>query len=318
MKSIYVTELSPGDDVSEVFALRTVDLKEIQSGKMISLELVDRSGRIKGVIWNGTGAQMKILRPGSIIKIEGSVTTYRGANQITVAKIKQCEKYDPDDFIPRGDISYEDLESRLKKAIDEIKDNDYARLLSHIFSNPEMWKSFLMGVGGKLWHHNYLGGLAEHSLSMFDLCNDYCKRYAELDRDLILCGAILHDIGKIRSYSLAVAIDYTNEGRLLGHIVIGDEIVREAISEIAPFPEEKAMKIRHLILSHQGELEYASPVVPMMSESMALYTADLLDSKLAAMRRIRKNEDRPGVEWSKFVNLLDRQLYFGSKEEKNE
>ncbi len=277
MKSIYVTELAPGDDVSEVFALRTVDLKEIQSGKMISLELVDRSGRIKAVIWNGTSDHMKILRPGGVYKVDGSVTTYQGKNQIAVHKIKQCEQFDPDDFIPRGEISYEDLNVRLTDAINEIKDKDYKKLLDSIFSESNLRKEFLLGVGGKLWHHNYLGGLAEHSLSMFDLCKDFCGRFAELDRDLILAGALLHDIGKIRSYSLASVIDFTSEGRLLGHIAIGDEVVRQAIDKISSFPEEKAMKIRHLVLSHQGALEYASPVVPMMPESMALYAADMLD-----------------------------------------
>jgi 3'-5' exoribonuclease len=120
---------------------------------------------------------------------------------------------------------------------------------------------------------------------------------------LILTGAILHDIGKIRSYSLVSAIDYTSEGRLLGHIVIGDEIVRNAIEGLNNFPAEKALKLRHLILSHQGTLEQASPVAPMMPEGFALYAADLLDSKLSALRRIRKKEKRPGVEWSNFVNL---------------
>jgi len=317
MKSVYVAELAVGDDVSELFAVRSVDLKEFSGGKMVSLELVDRTGRIKGIIWDAPAGMINNLKIDRIYRVTGSVTTYKGDNQITVTAIKPCEEFDTDDFIPRGDLSYEELNKKLEEAIGRIKDSDYRGLLKELFSDSEIRESFLNGVGGKLWHHNYVGGLAEHSLSMFELCRGFCENYEELNRDLILTGAILHDIGKIRSYSLVSAIDYTSEGRLLGHIVIGDEMVREAIGRLDNFPAEKALKLRHLILSHQGSLEQASPVVPMMPEGYALYAADLLDSKLTALRRIRKKEKRPGVEWSSFVNLLNTFLYFGSEEEEN-
>jgi len=317
MKSVYVAELAVGDNVSELFAVRSVDLKEYSGGKMVSLELVDRTGRIKGIIWDGSAALMKDLMVDRVYRIRGSVTMYKGDNQITVNAIEPCEEFDTDDFIPRGDLSYEELNKKFEEAIGRIKDSDYRGLLKELFSDSEIRESFLNGVGGKLWHHNYVGGLAEHSFSMFELCSSFCENYKELNRDLILTAAILHDIGKIRSYSLVSAIDYTSEGRLLGHIVIGDELVRDAIERLGNFPKEKALKLRHLILSHQGSLEQASPVVPMMPEGYALYAADLLDSKLAALRRIRKNEKRPGVEWSNYVNLLNSFIYFGSEEEED-
>ena len=315
MKSVYVTELSIGDDVSDLFAIRTVDLKEYSGGKMIALELVDRTGRIKGVFWEAPADVMQVLKAGEVYKIQGTVTSYKGENQITVQNIKPCKEFDPDDYLPRGDYSYEDIEEKLEKAMVQINDSDYSGLLKKLFSDRELKETFLNGVGGKLWHHNYIGGLAEHSLAMFDLCADFCRKYKKLDKDLLLTGAILHDIGKTRTYSLISAIDYTSEGRLMGHIVIGDEIIRDAIKEMENFPSQKALKLRHLILSHQGTLEQASPVVPMMAESMVLYAADLLDSKLGAFRRIREKEKRPGIEWSNFVNLLNTHLYFGSEEE---
>ncbi|UCE65911.1 MAG: HD domain-containing protein [Candidatus Zixiibacteriota bacterium] len=315
MKSVYVNELLMGDDVCDLFAIRTVDFKEYSGGKMIVLELVDRTGRIKGILWDGSLELLRDLKAGDIYKIHGTVTTYKNENQITVGRVEHCDDFDLNDFLPGGDYSYEELEGRLDKSIAEIGDPDYNGLLKNLFSNRELKKSFLNGVGGKLWHHNYIGGLAEHSLAMFDICKDYCRLYKELDKDLLLTGAIVHDIGKTRTYSLISAIDYTSEGRLLGHIVMGDEIIRTVIGAIGKFPEEKALKLRHLILSHQGTLEQASPVLPMMPESIALYAADLLDSKLAAFRRIRKKEKRPGVEWSNYVNLLNTHLYFGSEEE---
>lgn len=311
MKSTFVAELSAGESVDDLFALRKAELKEYSTGKMIVIEVGDRTGRIKGVIWSGSGEILRNLIAGQIYRVKGSVTTYKSETQITVEKTEPVREFDPADFLPAGPISRDDLDSRLERAINSISDPHYRALVSGIFSESGFRQAFLGGVGGKLWHHNHTGGLAEHTLSVFDLCTDFAARYKELDKDLIAAGALLHDIGKVESYSLDNFIDYTDSGRLLGHIVIGDEKVRNAISGIPEFPNEKQLKIRHLVLSHQGSPEQSSPVPPMTSEGMALYIADLLDSKLAAFRRIRQKELRPGVRWSNYVNLLERHIYFG-------
>jgi 3'-5' exoribonuclease len=311
MKKSFVSSLSPGDNVDDIFALRKVEFKEFPTGKMISLELGDRTGRIKGVIWSGSWETAKTLQAGKTYGIKGTVTTYRGETQITVEKIEPADNYDTKDFLPTGPYTTAELEEKLNWAMAQVHDQHYGPLLTGIFSDLDFRSSFLCGVGGKLWHHNYVGGLAEHTFGVFALCLDFAARYNELDRDLLLSGALLHDIGKAQSYSLDNYIDYTDPGRLIGHIVIGDEMVKEAITRIPDFPPEKSLKIRHLILSHQGSPEQSSPVPPMMAEGMALYVADLLDSKLAALRRIKQKEHRPGVRWSSYVNLLDRYIYFG-------
>lgn len=318
MKSSFIAELSPGDNVDDLFAIRKVDLREYSGGKMIVLELVDRSGRLNGVIWNGSSQIMKNLRAGEVYCVKGSVSTFKGENQVTIEKVEPVTDYDPEDFLPRGPFTFEELDNRLTDAIDRISDGHYRKLLESIFSDEKFRRGFLQGVGGKLWHHSYVGGLAEHSLSICDLCSNFASHYKELDRDLLLTGALLHDIGKVESYSLHSAIDYTDSGRLLGHIVIGDQMVRDAITGIPDFPREKIMKIRHLILAHQGSPEQASPVPPMIPEGMALYIADLLDSKLAALRRIKNREQRSGVKWSNYVKLLDRFIYFGEGGDKDE
>jgi 3'-5' exoribonuclease len=311
MKSVYVSELSIGDSVNDFFALRKVELREFPNGKMVSLEIGDRTGRMKGVIWSFTPQLLRELIPGDVYRLKGSVTTYKGENQVTVDSIERQKEYDPEDFLARGPFSIDELQARLTAAIHGVTDDSYRALLVAIFSDAGFLPGFLKGVGGKLWHHNYIGGLAEHTLGVFDLCTDFAARYAELDKDLLLTGALLHDIGKIDSYSLESFIEYSDSGRLLGHIVIGDEIVKEVISRIAGFPADKSLRLRHLILSHQGSPEQSSPIPPMMPEGMALYIADLLDSKLAALRRIRQKEHRPGIRWSNYVNLLDRYIYFG-------
>ncbi len=315
MKPSFIAELSPGDDVDDLFAIRKVDLREYSGGKMIILELVDRSGRLSGVIWNGSSEIMKNLRPGEVHRVRGAVSTYKGESQVTVERVEPITDYDPEDFLPRGPFTFDELNTRLTDAISRISDSNYRELLKSILSEEKFRREFLQGVGGKLWHHNYVGGLAEHSLSVFDLCSNFASQYKELDKDILLTGALLHDIGKVESYSLNSAIDYTDSGRLLGHIVIGDQMVKDAIAGIPDFPREKTMKIRHLILSHQGSPEQASPVPPMIPEGMALYLADLLDSKLAALRRIKDKEHRSGVKWSNYVKLLDRFIYFGDGEE---
>ena len=318
MKTSFIAELSPGEDVNDSFAIRKVDLREYSGGKMILLELVDRSGRMNGVIWNGSSEIMKSLRPGEVCRVRGSVSTYKGENQITVETVEPVTEYDLEDFLPRGPFSFDELNNKLTDAIDRISDDHYKELLESIFSEEEFRRGFLVGVGGKLWHHNYVGGLAEHSLSIFDLCSNFASHYKELDKDLLLSGALLHDIGKVESYSLNSAIEYTDSGRLLGHIVIGDQMVKDAIAGIPDFPREKTIKVRHLILSHQGSPEQASPVPPMTPEGMALYIADLLDSKLAAIRRIKDKEQRSGVKWSNYVRLLDRHIYFGDGGDEDE
>jgi 3'-5' exoribonuclease len=318
MKSSFITQLSPGETVDDLFALRRVDLKEYPGGRMITLELVDRSGRMNGVIWDGTTEIMKGLRSGGVFRVRGSVATYKGENQITVQAAEKVAEYDPGDFVAQGPHAYEDLDSRLTEAIEKVEDRHYRSLLDSVFSAGGQRRGFLQGVGGKLWHHSYTGGLAEHSLAIFDLCLDLSIRYKELDRDLLLAGALLHDIGKVESYSLEASIEYTDSGRLLGHIVIGDRMISGAIGGITDFPQEKALKIRHLILSHQGSPEQSSPVPPMTPEGMVLYIADLLDSRLAALRRIKEREYRPGVRWSNFVRLLDRFIYFGNHGDEDE
>lgn len=318
MKSSFIAEFSPGDDVNDLFAIRKVDLREYPGGKMIVLELVDRSGRLNGVIWNGSSEIMKNLRPGMVCRVKGTVSTYKGENQVTIEKVEPAAEFDPEDFLPRGRFTFDELNNKLTDAIGKVSDGHYRKLLETIFSDGEFRRRFLRGVGGKLWHHNYVGGLAEHSLSIFELCLHFASHYEELDKDLLLAGALLHDIGKVESYSLYSAIEYTDSGRLLGHIVIGDQMVKDAIAGIPDFPREKTIKIRHLILSHQGSPEQASPVPPMTPEGMALYIADLLDSKLAALRRIKDKEHREGIKWSNYVKLLDRHIYFGNTGEEDE
>lgn len=164
-----------------------------------------------------------------------------------------------------------------------------------------------------MWHHGYRGGLLEHTIGVAKICEKLCPLYKEIDQDTLLAAALLHDIGKIKTYEHGPTFEYTDEGRLLGHIVMGNQIIVDKIKKIPAFPDELSNKLQHLVLSHQGKLEQASPVVPMTAEAFILYYADEIDSKLNAFYRIKHREHKDGAKWSSYVRLLGQFFYFGEK-----
>jgi 3'-5' exoribonuclease len=218
--------------------------------------------------------------------------------------------------VPVVETDRQVLWQNFRKMIDSLANPYLLSLLRRIFDDDTFAKKFIEAPGGKLWHHNYLGGLMEHTLNIATICDRLAKVYPAIDRDLVVAAALVHDIGKIESYTFGPNFDYTDAGRLLGHIVIGSQMVAEKINEFPEFPKELAMKLQHLILSHQGKLEQASPVEPMTREAFILYHADEIDSKLNAFERINKDERPAGAKWSKFVNLLGRYLYLGEQQAK--
>ena len=196
-----------------------------------------------------------------------------------------------------------------------VENSHLKELLNRVFTDSEIREQFKDAPGGKLWHHNYLGGLLEHTLSVTDIADRVGQMYPDIKRDLIIAAGLLHDIGKISSYTYKTLIDFTDDGRLVGHIVIGAQMVKDKIREIKDFPKDLEMELTHLILSHQGKLEHASPVVPMTLEGLILYYADEIDSNANAYQRITKREKEPGRKWSSYVSLINRYLYFGGEEE---
>jgi 3'-5' exoribonuclease len=200
---------------------------------------------------------------------------------------------------------------QLDELVESIKNNYLAQLLNNIFQDQQVRKDFITAPAGKLWHHNYIGGLLQHSLAVALTCDAVQARYQYIDRDLLITAALLHDIGKIRELQTNGFIDYSDEGRLTGHIVLGAHIVKKKIAEITDFPANLAVKLEHLILSHQGKLEHGSPVLPMMIEAIMLYYADELDSKANAFERIIAKEKGNKSNWSGYINLIERFVYVG-------
>jgi len=205
--------------------------------------------------------------------------------------------------------------ANLKKSLAEIKNPMLQKLLKLFFTDKDFTDRFCKAPGGKLWHHAYLGGLLEHTLSVIIISKFFIHHYHDsVNGDLLLAAAFLHDVGKIEEFSTYGFVDYSTPGRLIGHITIGVNMVMEKISQLPNFPEQLKQQLIHCILSHHGQKDRGSPVVPMTLEALILNFADDLDSSVAAFQRIMAKEKEPGKVWSNYVNLIDRFIYLGGED----
>jgi len=319
MKNQFVKNLKVGSELTELFVLRKKELKETFEGqRFLKLELGDKTGRIDGVVWDNPEELYDQAETGDIVKIKGWVTTYKEVPQIKVERLKKASEGETDisDFLPATDKDIDTLFQEFKKVSHTIENNHLNKLMQLILEDRSITEELKKAPGGKLWHHTYVGGLLEHTLKVADICEKAAKSYELVNRDLLIIGAMLHDLGKIKGYSGKGFFDYTDEGRLIGHIISGIELVDQKLGMIEDFPADLALQLKHLIISHHGELEFASPVVPMTIEAIILHHADEMDAQVNAFSRIIKTQKVKGKRWSDWVNLINRYIYLGEEEGK--
>jgi len=319
-------QLSKGDTVDHFLMIRKFELRTTKAGKnFLSLELGDRSTTIGCNVWSDTNGYAIIERSGGtgiVIKVEGMIDEYQGSPQIKTSKIrltKESDNISPSDFLPKSVHNPDDMESEFLARIDKINNSFLRALLNSIFSDERLAK-FKKAPAGKSWHHGYIHGLIEHTLEIIKICDLMCDFHEELNRDLLVSGAMLHDFGKTEELSYDSAFEYTDRGKLVGHIVICASIVESEIKLIDDFPEELKNLLLHLVLSHQGKLEYASPVVPKIPEAIALYQADELSAKVNAYLGVLASEMGNAGLWTRFHNLAQTDLFRSDstrEEEKN-
>lgn len=314
-----IKDLKPGDKFVSFFVLRKKEIRtKFNSDEIyLSLELGDASQRIRGTVWEKPQEAYEAIEAGDIMKVKATAIHFKEQLHLNIEKIRKAEEndgFDIKELVPVVDKDRDALFSHLEELIAGVENPHLKELLNLVFTDSEIRQQFKDAPGGKLWHHNYLGGLLEHTLSVTDIADRVGQMYPDVKRDLIVAAGLLHDIGKISSYTYKTLIDFTDDGRLVGHIVIGAQMVKDKIRMIKDFPKDLEMELTHLILSHQGKLEHASPVVPMTLEGMILYYADEIDSNANAYQRITKREKEPGRKWSSYVSLINRYLYFGSEE----
>ncbi len=304
-----ISSLKPGDKINHILLLSAIQEKTTQNQKkFITLVLSDASGRINAILWDNLENYSCMLKAGTIVSIIGDITEYQGSNQLKITSIKPAEgKQNIEEFFPKSRYNRDDLINRLKERIEEIKKNELKELLNILFL-PEM-EVFSKIPAGKAWHHAYISGLLEHTLEIVRICDLMCEFHKEIDRDLLITGALLHDFGKTQELTVESGFEYTDKGRLIGHIVIAAIEIEKACNQISGFPERLKDQIIHLVLSHQGKLEFASPVVPKTIEAIVLYHADELSAKANAYKNAILKESQSDNNWTKFIGMAETALF---------
>jgi len=306
------------DKVENFFAVRRREVREYTRGQFLRLELGDSSGRIAAVMWEPDQFALHELCEGMVVKVRGVVGEYQSRPQLVVNRVRLANEgeYKLEDILPSSTQSIEERRARIMALTEQIENQHIRRLADEFWQDEEFLDGYLTAAAGKLWHHACIGGLSEHSANVAELALRVAAGYSFLNIDYLIFGGLFHDAGKIDQYSIDTIIDYTDEGRLVGHICLADNWICERAKRIENLPDKLLVELRHILLAHHGELEFASPVVPKMPEAFILYYCDEIDSKMGALERIRRKHGGKG--WSDYVKLLDRFLYFGDESREQE
>ncbi len=314
-KGPFLKALEPDERFIGFYLLRRKELdpfRDASRGYFLTLILGDRSGQMVGRVWENAEDTYQALTQGEVVKIDGEVETYLERNQIRILRVRPAApgEYDIRDMLPASNRDPQEMLAELQFFIDDLQDPHLAQLVATFFGNESFMNLFSQAPASRRIHHAYIHGLLEHTLELLVLANTLIELYPELNRDLLTTGILLHDIGKINEYSWELDIDYTTPGRLLGHIVMGDEMVAQALESMPDFPEELALNLRHMLLAHHGRYEWGSPRRPMTMEAIALHHLENLSAQANRFKSLI--EHRPsGEAWTTYDRLLGRQLYAG-------
>ncbi|NLJ88065.1 MAG: HD domain-containing protein [Epulopiscium sp.] len=306
----YLKDIRDGEQIIGHYLCKQKQNLKSRNGKpYISLKLQDKTGFVDGKIWD-INSDIDEFEENSFIKIDGVVSVYQGEYQISIRRLRLSleGEYDPMDYIPCTDRDIKGMIEKLNEYIDKVENIYLKKLLQDFFvSDAEFLDKFIHHSAAKSIHHSYMGGLLEHTLTVVSIAEFLSSKYNEANKDLVIAGAILHDIGKIKELSEFPLNDYTDSGQLLGHIFIGIEMVNEKIKKINDFPEGLELLLKHCILAHHGELEYGSPKRPKIIEAMIIHCADNSDAKIKLFEESIKVDHIQG-EWVGYNRMLGRNI----------
>ena len=317
MKSLFASEIQERDWVESVFLVRDKVVGIAKNGKpYLTLKLMDRSGEVEGRVWDRVDELTAQFERDDFIRVAGKASVYLGKMQVIVQELARLDESTVDlaDFLPVANRPVAEMVDDLKGRVASCRDPYLRALLEAFLADPAFLAAFSRAPAAKAMHHVYLGGLLEHSLAVATLADDICRRYPGLNRDLLVAGALLHDIGKISELRYARSFEYTDVGKLLGHIVIGVEMVEEKLRSLPGFPLELAILIKHLLLSHHGQYEYGSPKRPKTLEAVILNFIDDLDSKINGVRTHLDRDSGNESAWTQYHRLYDRYFFKGFAE----
>ena len=303
----YLKDYRDGERVQDVYLCKHRQAAVTKNGKTYwNVILQDKSGTMDAKVWDPNSMGIEEFEPMDYVEVLGDVSSFQSSLQISVKRVRVCREgeYNPADYLPVSEKNIEEMYQEVLGMIQRTKNPFLKELLEAFFvKDTDFIKKFKNSSAAKTVHHGYVGGLLEHTLSVAQMCEFYCKQYPMLKRDLLITAALCHDMGKIREISPFPLNDYTDDGNLLGHIVMGVEMVGEKIRDIAGFPSVLAGELKHCILSHHGELEFGSPKKPALMEAVALSFADNTDAKMETFKELLQNTD--STDWLGFNRLLD-------------
>ncbi len=307
----YIKDFKEGDRIFDIYLCKHRQSAVTKNGKPYeNVILQDKTGTIDAKVWEPGNPGIEEYDALDYIEVYGDVTNFLGALQVNVKRIRRCREgeYEPADYLPVSDKDIDSMYGELLELIRSIRNPYLKQLLESFFVKDEKFcKAFRGSSAAKTVHHGFVGGLLEHTLNVTKLCDYYCGVYPVLKRDLLLTAALCHDIGKTRELSPFPENDYTDDGQLLGHIVIGSQMVAEHAAAIADFPHALLTQVQHCILAHHGKYEYGSPKLPALMEALALNYADDTDAKLETFREIlESNRDNTG--WFGYNRLFESNL----------
>ncbi|MFO0917750.1 MAG: HD domain-containing protein [Planctomycetaceae bacterium] len=317
----YVQELKDGDVVEEVYLVAEKQLRANRNAALyLSVDLRDKTGVINARMWNVTEQSAAPVQTGGFVKVRGKVQLFQGVLQMIASHVEPISAtgIEMQEFEPQPLHDIEELRCRLAASLGEIQDANLKTLMECFLDDAPLMEILSQAPAGVKAHHAYHGGLLEHIVTLMDVARKICEVYAELNRDLLLCGVFLHDLGKIRELNGESGLQYTDEGQLIGHLVIGVEMLTEKIREVVarrgePFPSELEWRLKHMILSHHGTYDFGSPKLPMTPEAVALHLIDNLDAKIFEFTRAIQDDPNSTSHWTLFIPRLDRKLFKGAR-----
>jgi 3'-5' exoribonuclease len=316
----YVNQLVNGDSVDDAFLVADKQLRANRQGNLyLNLELRDKTGTVGARLWNASESLARLFEPGDFLHVRGKTQVFQGSLQIILNHLEVVDpsQIQPEDFLPQSTQNIAKLMARLREILLGMNNPHLRALIECFLIDDDFVRKFTTAPAGVKNHHAYQGGLVEHVVNVLNVASRITELYPELDRDLLLSGIFLHDIGKVDELSYDRAFAYTDEGQLIGHLVMGVEMLVQKAGRCTeltgePFPPELLLRLKHMIVSHHGSYEFGSPKLPMTLEAVALHYLDNLDAKLHTFSREIRDDPSRDSSWTPFQQSLGRRLFKGT------
>ncbi len=320
MPKTFISELQPNSEIASLFAASEKQLKTARNGNAyLDLKLADKTGEVSAKMWEKAEEASALFQTGEIVYLRARTELYKDKIQLNISEIMPVPPgaYDPADFLPVCPQDREVLFERLEKLVAGMGEGHFRRLCEAVLADPGIMTRFKTAPAAKSMHHAYIGGLLEHTVSVMTLAYRICNHYPVLDRNQLIAGAFFHDIGKIEEFVYETHIDYSDAGRLVGHMVLGTRLIEEVIGRLEGFPAQASLLVKHLILSHHGETQFGAVRLPASREAFALHLVDDLDAKMNSIDRILAAASGSKGCWTGFETIFGRHFFRGFPHEDN-